>query len=481
MEPGGEATLTWLVAATDGQDHFVLAQVDSNAASGWTLVVEPEHQNVAAGTTEPFSVRATPDGAPRPEVLEVQITFRDATTGTQTTANGTITAEGFGLVLGRWDNPLPPPANGMWGLFALNVLAWTVVAFVVMVLLNPTLKLLTLRTKTTLDDRVIRIIARPAFVLILAFGIKQSVEVFPLPAWAFQGLDGAWRVLLVAVLVLVVYRLWSEVVLSVGKRMAQKTDSQLDDRLLPVFEKMGGIVILVGGLFYLLDAFGVNTAYFAAGGALVSLVIAFAAQDTLSNFFAGLHLLLDRPFKEGDDIILDSGEVTTVRDIGLRSTKLYHPANHEIIVVPNSILATNRVINLLEPDDLYKVKITVGVAYGSDLQRVKQVLLDIARSHPLSLDDEDHQPFFRLNNFGDSSIDVALHVWIGDVYARWAVASDLREMIDQRFAQDGIEIPFPQRVVWHGKESEPQRSGKPLELHGSVEEARKHLDSDDGP
>jgi MscS family membrane protein len=348
------------------------------------------------------------------------------------------------------------------------VVAWLGIALVVMLLIHPSLKALASRTRTDVDIHIVQILKFPVFAVLFAFGVKQSLEVFALPVWAFNTLDRFYSIVLIIAIVYVAFRIWHEIVLIYGRRARKRLGTRVDTRLLNVFDKTGGVIIVVVGLFYLVHSFGINLTVFAAGGVLVSMVIAFAAQDTLSNFFSGIHLLLDQPFKEGDDIILDTGEVVTVTKIGLRSTHLYHVANHETIIVPNNLLATHRVINLLQPDRKYKVRVDIGVAYGTDVPRVMEILLDIARSHPLSLDEDGRRPFVRFQNFGDSSLDFSLHTWIEDVYTRFAVASDIRQAIDRRFAEEGIEIPFPQRVIWDGRSEKDSAGERPKDGRSST-------------
>ena len=121
--------------------------------------------------------------------------------------------------------------------------------------------------------------------------------------------------------------------------------------------------------------------------------------------------------------------------------------------------------------------IDVGVAYGTNVQKAKALLMDIGRGHPVSLDEAGHEPFVRFNAFWSSSLDFSLTVWVADVYARFAVASDLREMVEQKFAEASIEIPFPQHVVWKGREERDRqpdpRPVRKLKLHGSIEDASK--------
>ncbi|MBW3583195.1 MAG: mechanosensitive ion channel family protein [Euryarchaeota archaeon] len=456
IAPGETALLVWKATVLPGANRTLLADVGSNADAGWTLSVDPEVVRLAPGESIDFTVSAQADDRPAPR--DLRITLRLITVDAddpeaeseRLVAGGTVTVHGTRLVLGQWDNPLPPPLDDAWGVFLLNLAAWVVIALLVMLAIDPTLRLLTKRTKTEMDDHIIHILRFPVFLVLATWGLKQSLEVFDLPVGLFSALDRLWVVVLILAGFYVAYRVWQEIIVHIGKRMAAKTESKVDDRLIPVMEKAGGVVILIVGFFFLIDNLGFDMTIFAAGGVLGGMVIAFAAQDTLSNFFSGVHILTDQPFVEGDDILLDTGEVCTVTKIGLRTTELYHLANHEVILIPNNHLAQNRIINLLRPDKLYKVRIDVGVAYGSDVPLVKKTLLEIAKDHPLTLKDDDHQPFVRFQSFGASSLDFSVHAWVGDVYSRWLVASDLREMVDQRFRDLAIEIPFPQQVNWDG-------------------------------
>lgn len=465
IRPGQEAELRWtLVSDHPTRAYTVEVRLEAAGDNNWGLGGKGTvgGQTLHPGGSIDIRYTVSPHAKPDPRTLELEL-FVLVYNGTddfhRLTDTATVRAVGTDLVLGTWQNPLGPPLDNMWGTFLLNALAWLVISFLAMWAVNPTLKLFTARTKTDVDDHIVKILHKPLFLVLFTFGVKQSLEVFPLPIWFFDLLDGLYRFVLVAALVYVAYRLWQEVVLIIGRRVAKKTESELDDRLLPVLEKVGGIIIVVIGIFYIIDSLGVNLTVFAAGGVLVSMVIAFAAQDTLSNFFSGVHLLLDQPFQEGDWVVLDSGELTTVTKIGLRSTELYHVANHESIIVPNNLIASNRIINILKPDTKSKVRVDVGVAYGTDVQKVMDMLLDIAEKHPLALHDADHQPFVRFQGFGASSLDFSIHFWVKEVLTRWAAASDARAEIDRRFAAEGIEIPFPQRVIWNGRE-EAERNHK---------------------
>lgn len=450
MGRGSTSSLLVTVSAGASEpDALILASVHVDASGNWKADVTPAQQSIHAGEERTFEItlRATP--RPSPHTVHVQFEALAVAGGNTTRLYQTfnVTASGTDLVLDRFQNPLPAPLDGAWGVFILDVLAWLVIALAARTLVKPALKIVTSRTKNTFDDALADLAGTPLFAILFVLGVKQSLEAFELPDWAFGTTEVLARLVEIIVVAYIIYRLWYEALHDYGRRHAERTHSRLDERLLPVFQKMGGVVITLGAIFFFIAFLGVDLTYFAAGGVVVSMVLAFAAQDTLSNFFSGLHLLLDQPFREGDEITLESGEVCQVARIGLRSTSLYHRANHEMIIVPNNQLASKRVVNLVKPDRRCKVTVDVGVAYESDTEAVKRALVEVAKANPDVLADDGLEPYARLRRLGDYSLDFSLRAWIGDVRKRNEVESDLREAIVKAFAVQGIKIPSPNAVV----------------------------------
>lgn len=368
-----------------------------------------------------------------------------------TGATGGTTAEGTGagaggpggdpLVLGQWENPLPPPFDGQAGTFLLSVLAWLVVAALVRFVIGPVLKLLARSTKTTLDDKLLDILATPVVVLLFFVGVRASLESVAVPSGVRRLVDVVGGLVVILLFAYVAYRAWNELALVYAHRLAANRHGTLDTRVLPVLEKLGGVLIILFAAMALFQTLGVGLGWLLAGGAFASLVIGLAAQDTLSNFFSGLHLLLDQPFREGDEIMLETGEVCTVRKVGLRSSHLYHVQNHDLIIVPNNLLATNMVTNLMRPDRKQRVWVDVGVGYSADPDQVKRLMTEAAAGHPLVLREPGNEPVVRLLDFGPPAMRYTLIFWVADYTQRNPVASDLRMAILRRFREAGIELP----------------------------------------
>lgn len=329
----------------------------------------------------------------------------------------------------------------------VTLLIWAVIAAVVVLIMSPGLKWVTRKTKSELDDVIISILAKPLFFLIFVYGVVDSLLALQLPDWLANGLWATWKVVLVIQVTYIGYRLWKEVVLAIGRQVASKTETDLDDKLYPFFSKVGGVIILLVGTWQVVAQLGVNMTWFAAGGAIGGLVIAFAAQDTLANFFAGVQILLDRPFREGDRIEIKEEQTWgDVMEIGLRTTKI-RTRDNRMVIVPNAVIGTNPVINHSYPDDEYRLLVEVGVAYGSSIDQTKQVIQDAVR-HCEGVQDRPVQVLFL--EFGESQLTFHVRYWINHYLETRYIEDRVNTAIYNALNDAGIEIPFPQRVLWNG-------------------------------
>jgi small-conductance mechanosensitive channel len=467
---------------------LVLLEASARDSGSWHYRLEPSRVSLAVGETRTVLLILEAPLHPDPETLRLEITATAVRGDDAQTVKATFNASVVGsrLILGQWTNPLPAPLDGSWGVFVSNIVLWVLIALLSVGVLKPAVKLFTGRTKSDLDDRLLSIVAKPAFILLAGFGVKQSLEVFDLPTWAFVALDRIWSIVLIIILVYVIYRVWREIVLRAGAKLAKRTRSELDDRLLPVFEKMGGVIIIVGGVFYLVDSLGVNLTYFAAGGVLISMVVAFAAQDTLSNFFAGIHILLDRPFRVGDRIELpDQKTWGDVTDIGLRTTRILTRDNR-LVIMPNSVIGNHAVVNHSFPDPLYRIQIDIGVAYGSDVEKTRKVMTDTTRKLPGVAKDRPVEAL--LLEFGDSALKFRLRWWIDSYVDTRRMFDRVNSAVLKALNENGIRIPFPQRVIWYGRDqaaterpaaATAQSQAESKALEAEVEAKRKKLDAEE--
>ncbi len=222
-----------------------------------------------------------------------------------------------------------------------------------------------------------------------------------------------------------------------------KSDTQYG----PLLEILGSLLIIVFGVTNFLSTYHVDFGVLIAGVGVVGLVIALAAQDTLSNFFSGILLLLDQGFKTGD-MIKFGDTYCIIREVGLRSTKIYDIINHVIIIIPNNSLANQDIVNLTKPDRYYRLRILAGVSYDSDPRKVEQALIDVAKENKdVEQDDPTRLPLVRFQEFGDSTLNFALVVWIKNVIKIRQINSDLHHEVFAKLAEEGIVIAFPQTDI----------------------------------
>ncbi len=201
--------------------------------------------------------------------------------------------------------------------------------------------------------------------------------------------------------------------------------------------------VLAIGAGIALQQLGINLAALFAAGAVFAVGLGFAAQNIFENFASGLILLLERTIKPGDILEVD-GEVVEVQTMGFRST-VVRTRNEEDMILPNTILVQNRVTNYTLRDRLYRLRTSVGVEYGSDMKRVLQVLVAAAEGVPWRL--PDHEPVVLLREFGDSSVNFEVSVWVNDPWRVPRMHSELNQVVWWALQDAGIVIAFPQMDV----------------------------------
>jgi len=199
--------------------------------------------------------------------------------------------------------------------------------------------------------------------------------------------------------------------------------------------------ILLVGFLVALGILGVNFTNITIIGGALGVGIGFGLQTIVNNFVSGLILLFERPVRVGDYVEVE-GVWAEIKKIGLRAT-IVETFDRADMVIPNSDLISNRVTNWTRTNRMVRLRIPVGVAYGSDVALVMKILLDCAQDNPSVMSSPEPQALFR--GFGDSSLDFELRVFLFNIDHRLIVHSELLQDIDEQFRLNGVEIPFPQR------------------------------------
>ncbi len=190
-----------------------------------------------------------------------------------------------------------------------------------------------------------------------------------------------------------------------------------------------------------------------AGAGIAGLAIGFAAQDSLSNVISGIFLAVFHPFRVGDFIDFN-GEYGQIEDLTLRHTTIKTWDGRRIFV-PNSIMGNQPIVNWSITDPVITYPVIVGIAYDADIDRAREIMLDVAKRHPLVL--KNHEIAVRVTELGDFAVNMRLAVDVPNRDVAWTTACDLREAIKKRFDKEGIEIPFPYRnLIIHREPAAPE-------------------------
>ena len=324
--------------------------------------------------------------------------------------------------------------------FATLIMAALVLGFV----LNRIIHYWTKKLANTWGELVFSLLESLPIPLLVLTSIYVGLELLPLPP-RFERLGSR---LIFALTVLVVFYFPAKVLVIFLRRIGQRNPG-MEQATNPAILVVRGLFALLA-IIIVLENLGISlTAVWTTLG-VGSVAVALALQETLSNLFAGLYLLADRPVSPGDYIKLDSGQEGFVVSIGWRSTTLRTQSNN-IVFVPNSTMAKAVIVNYSLPELQVSVSIPVHVSYGSDPSQVERALLEVTREAAqdglagLLLDPP---PSVTLNpGFGESSLDFSLSVNARRFEDQVLVQSELRKRILARFAKEGISVPFPTRTV----------------------------------
>lgn len=248
--------------------------------------------------------------------------------------------------------------------------------------------------------------------------------------------------LLLGILALVGSRVIYHLINRIIQRRFKRKHRQDEGRLF-AFAQITKYVVYTIGVLMALQAFGIQLSVLWAGAAALLVGFGLGMQQTFNDLVSGIILLLEGTVDVGDVVIVD-GMPGKVKEIGIRTSKVM-TQNQDYILVPNSKLVVDHVHNLSYNEGPTRFQVSVGVAYGSDVELVSELLLKSAQAHPDVVDDPMSQVFFK--NFGDSSLDFVLHFYSYHFMAIPRIQSEIRFNINQLFAEAGVEIPFPQRDV----------------------------------
>jgi small-conductance mechanosensitive channel len=310
-------------------------------------------------------------------------------------------------------------------------------------ILRHLLSRITRRTESDLDDRLGRYLTKPVVQTAVIIALVAAVKSFGFD----EAADRFMVRMLFTFLILLWGRAWFHAVTLLIGFMARdmRRFPAFQPRTRPLFE-MGVKLVLISVFIWMFMALWDidGTAWLASAG-VVGIAVGFAAKDTLANLISGVSIIADAPYKIGDYIVLDTGERGVVTELGMRSTRLLTRDDVEISI-PNAVMGNAKITNESGgPAIEHRIRVPVGVAYGTRPAKVVEVLEQIANDNELTV--KEPAPRARMRAFADSSVNFELLAWIRLPEQRGLVQHQILMEIERRFSEEGIQIPFPQRDI----------------------------------
>jgi MscS family membrane protein len=336
--------------------------------------------------------------------------------------------------------------QSIWGNIALRfgtILVFTLIAaFLLKVVLKTVLKPLAKKTKTKIDDIIIKSLSSIIFYIIFLVGIKIGLSQFQLTTNVFHNLVDTLLILIISVFLVKIINHLADLWL---KEWKFKTKTTADERLIPFLQKILKAIVIILAVIFAFSGWNVDISPLLATAGIAGLAIGLAVKDSLSNILGGLQLVLDKTFKVGDKVELESGEMGVIMDIGLRSTKL-KTYDNEVIYIPNGFLANAKIKNFTHPDVSIRVNVEFGVAYGSDTEKVRQVVLEAIKNIDTVI--EAPEPVVQFLKMSDFSLDFIARAWVKEYTLAYSTKLRMTDEIYIALNKAGIDIPFPTRTVY---------------------------------
>ena len=300
--------------------------------------------------------------------------------------------------------------------------------------------------KKSYSQFIFKKVSIPLFALVFIIGFFASLKTLFLFEKYESFINGIFFVITTFIFALLISRIITVIMMGWLKvrRGFKRTPGLLNKAIT--------VIIFIIAIVVILGYFNLDITPLIAGVGLGALAIGLALQSTLSNFFAGVHLISDRPINVGDFIELDENTSGIVEDIGWRSTRI-RMLTDNLLIIPNGKLADSNIINYSMPKEDFSIWIPCGIAYDSDLKKVEKVTLEVAKEIQNTVPGakRDFEPAFRYREFGDSNINFITILRIEKPMDRYIVRNEFIKALKERYDKEKIEISWPIRKIYNIK------------------------------
>ncbi|MDR0887573.1 MAG: mechanosensitive ion channel [Candidatus Methanoplasma sp.] len=351
----------------------------------------------------------------------------------------------YNKILGIFDNPFPEPFDGAITATVITLLLWMLIGIIIIEVAMPIVVHILVFGNKEMGKSLKHEIRKLAPLIVGLYAIGRCLRVYGADEEIIGSLDMWFDILYIIFGAYIIWRIYSIFVQNVSTRV-NKDGRNTGVEVGPVLRLFGKLVITVFATMLLLSALGFNLTAVITGAGIVSLGITLGAQNILNQFFSGLVLLITHPFKTGDYVrIGTTAALYEVKSVNIMNTLFKNQDNEEDIIMPNNAVASAAITNITRTNNFYKVYIYMQVAYGSDLDKVKKLMIDVAMAHPRVVKSGVvGMPGTGMTALNDSSVEIRLSIYIDNYDAVAGSTRELREGMYNAFLANGINIPYPQ-------------------------------------
>lgn len=305
------------------------------------------------------------------------------------------------------------------------------------------------KTKTEIDDLIVSRTNKPISLILLLVGFRLAIIPHKISGSILDLIEHGMLSLIIATVTYIAIVVVDIFISNWGSKFASRTESKVDDEVVSLFQRFSRITLSFIGLIFILDIWGIKVGPLLASLGIAGIAVAFALQTTLGNIFGGISLIIDRSITVDDFIKLDDGTQGLVADIGLRSTKLKSP-DGDLIIIPNGKLADSKIYNYHKPMPKTRVTVEFGVKYGSDVEKVRKLVLNELKNVKNVL--AEPEPHVVFDEFGEFALKFKAFFWVSSIEEKIESKEAALSVIYSVLNKNKIGIPFPTRTIYMSQE-----------------------------
>ncbi len=372
-----------------------------------------------------------------------EVTEETTITFTLNVSNGYTVDSEFNRILGVFP-PLPAPLNTPLVSAAVSMILWFAIACVIILAIYFLIVRRLFKDYRNDSKSIMKITGTTVMAVILLYGFCQCLNIYGADPIIIDIVKKVTDFIFIILGAIIIWNLYSAAISALMHRAEAKGKvANVDDAVIPLFILIGKVVLFIATAGAVLSVFGFDLIALLTGAGILALAVSLGAQNTLQQFFAGLTILITRPFTIGDMVTLGDGKTYEVIRIGVLNCEFKNWLNHEYTTMPNTMVSNFKINNITKKTKAFRIVSYFDVDYDADIEKAKEIILEVAKKNEhVLLDGQYSKPSVRLERFDSSSVVLMLSCYIDDFENNLVVSGQLNEAGYRALKDAGIECPF---------------------------------------